>query len=479
MADPEALRATLSPACDVNIPKDGAVLHDYVSRWSDTEVNLPFAVVKPSSTSDIINVIQFAREHGLKMIPTNGGHASFVPITSKTIYLDMSYFKGITLDQEKEEVKIGGGVVSGDVLKALTPQGWYTLTPNSNAVGVIGALLGGLSHSMNGYHGFGIDHVNAISIIPFSNPKEITLTPGSTGEDKKLFNILCGAGHGFGIITSITLRAFRISNLSLTDGSKIWARRLIFPASQIATAAKLYTSLLPPHPKLTVVLAFMRAPPTAPNAGSPMVMLGLSFFGPAAEAEEACRLTFEEDYVGKAMMNVTVPTEWEAQNMGFEAINRHGDYKEYHGCFVKETKAESIVSAFEEWESYTGQDVKGRGTSYVVIGGWNTDQLVKNAGERDEKFFPGRDHGVFVQATPWYSKAEDKERSDGFGRTVVEAMRETDAKAGRRKWCFSNNMIAGQDMTEVYRKEQLEEIRRVKNYWDEGGVGWSPVVDEW
>ncbi|KAF2183135.1 FAD-binding domain-containing protein [Zopfia rhizophila CBS 207.26] len=484
MVTKEDIKTALPSTCSVVVPDLEREVNEVVDRWSEAGISHPYAIVTPNTEDDIIATIQYARRNGLKIVPVNGGHGAFVPINRKTIYLDMKIFKDVVLDEEKEEVRIGGGCVAGDVLGALTERGWYTLTPNSNPVGMIGAILGGGSGSLNALHGFTIDHVKSITIIPFSSPsaehssslRSIMLTPSSRGEEKSLFNVLCGAGHGLGIITSLTLRAWKIQSLNLTHNS-IWTRRLLFPASEIPTAAQLYTSLLPPPPALSPVLAFLRAPPSAPNPGLPLIMLALSYFGPAADAEKAVKCTYGE-VENKATSVFTTLTPWSNMNAAAVPLNVHGGFKEYHGCLVKEVDGSSVEDSFEKWKEFT-EDVQGRGRSYVVIGSWDTERLEGNAGEEDEKFFSPRGNGVFVQCTPWYVDLEGKGWADGFGKAVVECMRCRDTKEGRRRWAFANNVAAGQDMREVYSEEQLEKIRRVKQVWDRGNVGWSPVMDGW
>jgi hypothetical protein len=477
--DPAALRASLPSTCSVTIPTPETKLHDVVSRWSDTGVTLPFAVVALSNATDISAIVAFAQGNGLKIIPASGGHASFLPINSQTIYLDLSAFKKIELNEEKGEVLIGAGVTTGEVLRELASKGWYTTTPNSNAVGMIGSFLGGLSHSTNGLHGFGIDHVRSISIIPFSKPEEeLVLTPEDDGEKGKLFNVLCGAGHGMGILTSITLTAWKIKELGM-DEDKMWSRKMFFPAPAIASVASLFTSLQPPDPRLQVTLGFLRAPPTAPKPGAPMIMLSLSFYGTKEEAEKVAAKTYEAEYAGKAIMAPTGLAEWEKQNDGAEPMNRHGGFKEYHGCFLREVDPSHIADAFSIWQSFTDVDLKGRGMTYLILGSWSTRRLEENGGATDKKFFPARDRGVFVQFTPSYTDKNVKEEADEMGKKIVEGLREKDDEAGRKPWSFVNNLLEGQNLSGVYTAEQLGEITRVKRVWDPQNVGWNPVADGW
>jgi hypothetical protein len=487
---PSTITSTLPSTCEVIVPHPDSTIHDVTPRWSDAGISLPYAVVTPSNSNDIIQTINYAAANNLKIIPTSGGHGSFIPITDRTIYLPLSNFTPIVLDEEKQVVTIGGGCTTGAVLKNLAEKGWYTCTPNSNAVGIVGALLGGLNHSLVGLHGLGIDAVESLTVIPFSTSagedqvREMVLNKTSVGQEKRLFDALRGAGHGLGIITSVTLRAHQISNLNLTEG-KVWTRRLIFPPKNLSLASKTYLALLASIPaSLSAVLVFIRAPPTAPVPGSPMILLALSYFGPSSSAERVCSATFPEEVTSAAINASTVMTEWGTMNDGFEGLNRHGGFKEYHSAFVKSVDEESITKAFQAWVDYTGGELKGRGGSYVVFGGSNPDISMKMgaeevAGSGSERYFSARDRGIFVQVSPWYADKDEKDKADAFGQSVVDAAREKDRREGLRDWSFANNFAKGQDVKSVYADAQIKAIKEVKSIWDKASVGWNPVADGW
>ena len=473
------IATALPSTCSVSIPSLDSKIHDLIPRWTDTSLSLPHAAVIPTSVSDITCIIRYASANGLKIVPAVGGHASFLPVTSKTIYLNLTSpeFKKMELNEEKGEVTFGGGILTGELIKYLAEKGWYTTTPNSDAVGMVGALLGGLSGAVNGIHGFGVDHIHSIDIIPFSNPTApedasiLTLTPSSKGKEKALFNVLRGAGHGLGIVTSVTLSAFRIDSLGMTE-NKIWSRKLIFPASAIQTAAKLYVELLPPPPKLAPVLVFLRAPPTAPLPGAPIVVLALSYLGSAEEAEQAAKKSYEEDYVNKATMAVTGASEWVDMNASSAPMNTHGGYKESYAAFCSSISSADVEKAFSAWEKYS--EGGGRGRSYTVYGAWDTAQLLKNAEGGRGGFFPARDRGVFVQCTPWYYDFNGKAEADKIGKEVVSATRERDRGEKRRDWAFANNLVVGGNLREIYSEEQIEEIKRVRGFCDSEALGWGP-----
>ncbi|KAF2249526.1 FAD-binding domain-containing protein [Trematosphaeria pertusa] len=472
------IKAALPPTCTVVVPTADTPIHEAIPRWSDALISLPYAIVTPSTTADITAAIAYAAANNLRIIPAAGGHASFVPVTTQTIYLDMRSFQDVELDEVKQQVTIGGGCLAGRVMKSLAEKGWYTAVPNSDAVGMVGALLGGMNHPLIGLHGMGSDCVRGITVVPFSRAggevEPVTVGPESEGEERALFDALRGAGHGLGVVTSVTLQVWRIGALRLSDG-KVWTRRLMFPALQLSTATRAYISLVPPAPQLAPVLAFLRAPPSALNPGAPLVMLAVSYFGPAEEAERVCARTFEDGVVAAAGSAVTGMVEWGRLNEGNAVLNRHGGFKEYHSAFVREFDEEGIARAFEAWEAFTRKDVPGRGASYVVLGSWSAEKMMERGGRG---FFNARDRGTFVQATPWYVEAREEE-ADDFGRGVLEAIRGRDRSVGRRDWGFGNNLLAGMDMREVYSEEQMKEVSGVKRAWDNAGVGWSPAVEGW
>lgn len=211
-----ALQAT---ACDVLSPPFKEDLISIVPRWSLFGVSVPHAVVTPSSASDISAVIAHAIRHGLKIIPAGGGHGPFVPVSPQSIYLSLAKYKSIDLDEGVGTVTIGGGVLTGDVLAALGEKGWYTSVPSSDKVGLVGALLGGLHHPLIGKHGLGSDCVEQFTVIPFTaDAQELVLSRHSKNEkERRLFNVLCGAGLGFGVVTSAVVRAWPIKTLNCTS----------------------------------------------------------------------------------------------------------------------------------------------------------------------------------------------------------------------------------------------------------------------
>ncbi|KAL1879356.1 hypothetical protein VTK73DRAFT_7087 [Phialemonium thermophilum] len=457
--------------CEVVVPDGSAQLHDVISRWSDGGVDVPALVVRPQTESDIVDAITYAKQHGLRLIPANGGHATFVPIDSKTLYLDMNNFNEVALDSSAQVVRIGGGASVRHVVSTLTPKGFYTVWPNSNAVGYVGALLGGGSHSLNGVHGLMVDSVISFRLITASG-NLLTVSAASSGEELKLFHALRGAGPGLGVVVSVTMKAFRISDLNLTD-DKVWLRTLVFPPTAIDAAAEAFEQLQPPSARLLAVLLFVRSPPGSPNPGAPIVMLNAVYHGPSSEAEALASPLFDARVLANTVKAESRSIPIANVNDSFEPFNVHGGYKDCAQCFLKSLSRENIKAGYQKWLEATGahEDAK---KSFCVIGCYNTEQLVRNgkAEGPNSSFFASRDRGISVLSFLWSeSPATRKALLDSSDSFVSELRRgATDPPRS-----FQNAMRPGLDLHEVY-GDAIPELKRVKGVWDPAGLFWSPYA---
>lgn len=464
-----------------------------MSRWSNTEISPDgcAAIVVPSNEEDIVAIVDFAARNGLKVLPTAGKHGSFLPINEGSIYLDLKAFDDVELDEQLGCVKIGGGVIAGQLCGALAEKGcyssksknhrlvsmWLTVLgyPNSNAVGMVGYVLGGGSSTLNGIHSLAIDNLLAVRIMTGSGVF-LTLSPTSLGKEKELYNVICGAGFGFGIITSITLKAWRISDLGL-DNDRVWTRRLIFPPTAIGTAADLFAMLSASPPEMATALLFVRAPPSAPRPGAPVLMLAITYLGPATSAEEACKATFDPEYLTEAITASTASVDIASLNTSTDILNRHGDFKSNYSTWAHTIDSKQIQSAFESWLQLGENVPDAKASSYFVISARNPACVLSHDHD-GEKFFPRtiRERAIFIQAVPWWTDASSEGKSRGWARDMLSIMGEK-KDGDERVNGFAANLNKDIDVTEVWPPAQLEEIRRMKGIWDSENVFWNPVVD--
>jgi hypothetical protein len=499
-------KALIGTTCEVTIPSETNAqdLEAVVSRWSSLGVSEPHAIVTPYSDIDISQVIEYASKHHLKVVPTTGGHGSFIPITKDTIYLSMAQFKHISLDEKAGTVAFCGGVLTGDLMKALGDKGYYTCVPNSNHVGMVGALLGALQGATISIHGLGIDNIEEITVIPFQAwdgtvPRELVLRRDETDADRRrLWDVLCGAGLGFGVVTAVKMKMWPTKDLGLTGmllfprikpssladtllDDKVWQRNYMFAPNAVDAAARAYLSLTPPPPHLKPNIVILRAPPGTPHPGAPLVLVALSYFGRSVDAERVVDELIDQEAASQAVAVIPGASKFGNLNDPFAPMSRHGGIKEFEGGFIKELTVAGLLKTFGLLVAFTEKDMSTRSSTALVVSGWNPDKVREIGQIHPTPFFSARERerGFFVQVTPWYTSAGEREEVGKFCDEVYEALREGDIKEGRDRVSFFNNTRWGADMRVVFTEDQMEEIKAVKKLWDRDDIGWNPVTNGW
>ncbi|KAI0132547.1 hypothetical protein BJ170DRAFT_680428 [Xylariales sp. AK1849] len=463
-------RSDIPLKCEFKIPGPDDSTRTYLDRWSDTNVELPALIVVPKTERDIVDSICYAKENKLQIVAACGKHGSFVPITNKTLYLDLKRFNALAIDHEAETVTLGGGIVTGDVLRRLAEDGFYTCLPNGNEVGVVGAFLGGGGGNFNGVKGFLVDHVVSIKITTADGNTRI-LTSSSPGEELALFNTLRGAGHGLGIIVELVVKIYRVAHLNMTD-NKAWVRRTIFPPSAIDVAAAAYESLQPVRGPIQAVLLFARAPPGTPGAGSPVIALLATYFGPVDEAEKALAPLLGPEVTEKAIVKATAMVDLKDSNNAAEAMNAHGGYKVVDSAFLNKIGAETITDAFARFVAL-GESHEDTYPTTWVAGAWDPSVAVRY-GQMDAAkggFFEPRGRGVCVYQYAWYTDRSSEDAAKEYVKEATDIVMRREEGVMRR---FANNLRFPAELGETYGQEKVREIMRVKGTWDPEGVFWSP-----
>lgn len=319
-----------------------------------------------------------------------------------------------------------------------------------------------------------IDQVLSVRLIT-AEGRVVEVNPTSSGDDLALFHALCGAGHGFGVITSLTLRIFPMSNLKLS-AEGVWVRRLIFPAPAIETAATIFEKLQPVSSETAVALVFASAPPTAPKPGAPMIILTVTYYGPSAEAETAFPVLFDEAIVSKAIVAQTAPTPLGKLNDALAHFDAHGDLKDTYSAGLTKTQPETILAAFEKWLDFTTQYADGKRTTLILTSYNPKKQIeISNTPEGKARYFGGRDRrfNVFIFSC---SETESTDSAAAvFAKEIKELYRSGSSEAELPRTLL-NNIISETTPDELFSNDQVEELKRLVGVWDPSGLFWRPLA---
>lgn len=160
---------------------------------------LPAFVVKPLSVEDVRAAVILAKEEGLQVTVKCGGHGAYGhSVRDGCLLIDMNGYDSI--DIASERVTVGGGVLSGDLDRALAP--YFKAIPLGDCpgVGVAGIALGGGNGFLSRKYGFTCDSIISCSMV--SATGELVEITDST-HPELLWAMRGGGQCNFGIVTDI------------------------------------------------------------------------------------------------------------------------------------------------------------------------------------------------------------------------------------------------------------------------------------
>jgi FAD/FMN-containing dehydrogenase len=250
--------------------------------WNLAIDQRPEAVVVPANADDVAATVRFARETGLRVIPQSTGHlAAPVGPLAGSILLHTSALSEVAVDPSASSVRVGAGVVWGQVTEALAPTGLAALAGSSPDVGVVGYLLGGGYSWLARQYGLGCSAITAFDVVTADGvARHVT-----ADAEPDLFWALRGGGGNTAIVTSITFTVFPVA--------QVYGGMLLFPlerASDVLHAYEQWTRDL--TDAATTCIRLLRVPPL-PDL--PEFLRGQAFVGvdgaiDAPDAEAAALL---------------------------------------------------------------------------------------------------------------------------------------------------------------------------------------------
>ncbi|KAE8423995.1 hypothetical protein BDV36DRAFT_303328 [Aspergillus pseudocaelatus] len=203
--DVEDLGIKLSPTAKVYCP--GSEGFDVAStRWSVLDAPKVNIVVVPGTENDVVETVRFANEKELPFLAYNGAHGAITTLGKMDhgieIFLDQ--LNTIEISKDGNTAKIGGGTKSKAVIDQLWAAGKQTVSGTCECVSFLGPALGGGHGWLQGHHGLVADQFVSMNVV---------LADGSfkvLNKKSDLWWAMNGAGHNFGIVTSVTTKLYDI-----------------------------------------------------------------------------------------------------------------------------------------------------------------------------------------------------------------------------------------------------------------------------
>jgi FAD/FMN-containing dehydrogenase len=247
--------------------------------WNLTFDQRPAAVAIVENVQDVVEVIEYAVEAGLRVAPQGTGHNAIVlGDLSDTVLVKTHKLRGVTIDPERGIARAAAGTIWIEVVEAAAEHGLAALAGSSPDVGVVGYTLGGGLSWLARKHGIGANQVTAIELVTADGQFRRV----DRNNEPDLFWALRGGGGNFGVVTAIEFALFPYTH--------VYAGILWFPvdrAAEILRAWRTWTDVVPDE--LTSVGRILQFPDAPfipePVRGRSFVVVEAIYAGSAVDGE--------------------------------------------------------------------------------------------------------------------------------------------------------------------------------------------------
>jgi FAD/FMN-containing dehydrogenase len=210
---------------------------DARGAWNLTVDQRPAAVAEPETVADVVAVVRFARERGLRVTAQGTGHgAAGLGSLHDTLLVKMHRMRVVGIDPEAHIARAQAGAVWADIVTPASEHGLAPLAGSSHDVGVVGYTLGGGLSWLSRKHGLAANGVIAIQLVTADGRVRVV----GPDNEPDLFWALRGGGGSFGIVTAIEIALHPVEELCAGMLAFPWER-----AGEVLRAWREWTRTVP------------------------------------------------------------------------------------------------------------------------------------------------------------------------------------------------------------------------------------------
>ena len=248
--------------------------------WNLTVDQRPVAVVRPESARDVVAVVEVAREHGLRVAPQGTGHGAAPRASLEgSVLVDMSQMNSVEIDPGERRARVQAGAQWQHVVGPAAEHGLAGLSGSAPDVCVTGYMLGGGVGWMLRRYGLAANSLRAAEVVT-ADGRQVRADADS---EPDLLWALRGGGGSFGVVTSLEIDLFPVSEL--------YAGVLFWPQERAAEVLKAWSGWTAGLPdEMTSLGRLLNVPPLEqipePLRGRSFVVVEAAWLGDEAGGSE-------------------------------------------------------------------------------------------------------------------------------------------------------------------------------------------------
>ena len=332
----EGLRANLRG--ELLLPGDGGY-DEARTIWNSMIDRKPAFIIQCQGAADVVQGVNFAREHDLLLAVKGGGHnVAGNAVCAGGLMLDLSLMRSIQVDPDKKTVRVSAGCLLSDLDKETQAHGLAVSGGIVSHTGVAGLTLGGGFGWISRKHGLSVDNLLSAEVVTADG----SVVRASSTENPDLFWGLRGGGGNFGVVTSFE---FKCASLGPEVFSGLIIQRFEDAKSYMRFHAE-YVRTLPDE--MTVWMVVRHAPPLpfldASVHGKMVVVVAFVYLG---DEEKGRKLIQPIREFGKPHAEAIGMNPWTAWQAGFDGLNSHGARNYWKSHHLKELSTACIDKVIE------------------------------------------------------------------------------------------------------------------------------------
>ncbi|MCZ6764934.1 MAG: FAD-binding oxidoreductase [Alphaproteobacteria bacterium] len=383
--------------------------YDEVRRlWNGMRDKRPALIARCQGMADVINCVNFAREHNILLAVRGGGHNVAGHATCDGgMMLDLSLMKAVHVDPQTQIVRAQGGATLGDLDSETQVFGLAVPAGVVSTTGIAGLTLGGGTGWQTRKHGLTIDNLLSVDIVTADGQARVA----SQTENPDLFWALRGGGGNFGVVTSFEYQAHKV-------GPTIYLCCPFYPFEMSGEVTRAFRDFMDGAPEeFGGALLFWSVPanPYFPkeNHGKATVIPILVYTGALEDGE---RLTAKIRGLGAPLVDLSGPLPWTGLQSMFDPFTPKQDLQYYwKNLYLKSADDEVLDYLIEIAATLPSKN------TYLVL--QPLAGALSRVGDDETAFGPRNMNYMFEFDCMWADPAESEKNIDWTRRNWADLQR--------------------------------------------------------
>ncbi|KAL1988299.1 hypothetical protein VTN96DRAFT_274 [Rasamsonia emersonii] len=449
----DALRAKLSSDSHVLTDPQHAEFKDSLQRWSNIDLKVPRAIVRPANETDAVTTVKEAVNASIPFVCASGGHSTWSTIDQHGFVLDLSLYREVVPDPANNVVTVKGGVLMKELQLALNKAGQFTTVGNGNTVGVIPYFINGGISIYTPLIGFGSENIVSAKVITATGD----LVNASETENSDLLWAVRGAGQFFGVVIELVIRAYPLTRIPGSDDGTRQLGNFVFAPQQIGDVSRVLNETLIAHPDRISAGHFMimTAPP---DFQQQILLVAPQFFGTAEEAAQAFKPLVDLGPI----QHMQLPSTFATHSDHLEVMCAKGEFKRFTQIGIDGFNQENFAKLVDLHRELLST-CPGAGRSAFSLE-WHSPTKSPRV---DTSF--GNEHVDFwLNVLSWYT---DPSQHDALIRLDKAAQAQIRAGVDESAYVSYTNTSRDDPLEWRYKgAERVARLRELKKKWDPTGV---------